>query len=66
MYNILITYQSKNVLSITGIIFTVFLGHDEHLQAFECPVAVQSVTNKDHLSSLHLGSYIVLTAIKSL
>jgi hypothetical protein len=39
-YNTLFTYTSKNILLIMGIIFSVFLGPDEHLQVFDCPVAV--------------------------
>jgi len=65
MYNIVVTYKSKHVLSITGIILTVFLGHDEQLQVFECLVAVRSVTREHNVSSLHLGGYLLLTATKS-
>jgi hypothetical protein len=30
-YNTLLTYASKNIVLIIGIIFSVFLGPDEHL-----------------------------------
>jgi hypothetical protein len=40
-YNTLFAYTSKNTLT-TGIVFGVFLGPDEHLQVFECLVAVVS------------------------
>jgi len=65
MYNRLVTYKSKHVLSITGITLTVFFGHDEHLQVSECLVPVRSVTRKHHVSSLHLGGYLLLRATKS-
>jgi hypothetical protein len=43
----------------------VFLGPDEHLQVFECPVAVQSAISEGHLSSQYQGGYVRLTANKS-
>jgi hypothetical protein len=57
-YNTLFTYTIKNILLIIG---SVFLGPDEHLQGFECPVAVWSVIRDHHLSSQHQGDYILLT-----
>ena len=33
-YNTLYTYTSKNILLVIGIIFSVFLRPDEHLQVF--------------------------------
>jgi hypothetical protein len=39
-YNTLFTYTSTNILLISGIIVSVFLVPDEHLQVFEWPVAV--------------------------
>jgi len=38
-YNTLFTYTSKNILLVIGLIFSVFLGPDEHLQVYECPFA---------------------------
>jgi hypothetical protein len=38
-----------------------FLGPDEHLKVFECPVAVWSVISEDHLSS-NQGDYVIMTA----
>jgi hypothetical protein len=64
-YNPLFTYTSSNILLLSGIIFSVFLGPDEHLQVFECPVAVWSVASEDRLSSQHHGGYVFLTANKS-
>ena len=43
------------------IIFSVFVGKDEHLYVFECPVAVRSVISEDHVSSQHQGGYLLLT-----
>ena len=37
--------------------FGVFRGPDEHLQVFECPVAVWSVIGKHHLSSQQRSVY---------
>ena len=34
----LFTYTSKNMLLIIGIILSVFLMPEKHLQIFECPV----------------------------
>jgi len=39
----LFTYTSKNILLVIGIIFSVFLGPDEHLQIFECPFAARQL-----------------------
>jgi hypothetical protein len=64
-YNTLFTDRIKSILSITGIILSVFLGPDKHLQVFESLIAVQSVTSEDHLSSHHTGNYVLLTANKS-
>jgi hypothetical protein len=44
MNNTLFIYISKSILLIIGIIFSVFLGPDEHLPFFECMVAVWPVT----------------------
>jgi hypothetical protein len=57
-YNTLFTYTSKSIVLRIGIIFSVFLGPNEHLQVFEYPVAVWSVTSEDHLSSQHQNSYV--------
>jgi len=46
-YNTLFTYISKSIMLIIGIIFSVSLGPDEHLQVFECLVALCSVISKD-------------------
>jgi len=35
----LFTYTSKSIFLLTGIIFGVFLGSDEHLQVSDRPVA---------------------------
>jgi hypothetical protein len=43
----LFNYASKDVVSITGITFTVLLGHDKHLQVCEWPVAVWEVTSDE-------------------
>jgi len=56
----LFTYAIRNILLIIGIIFSVFLGLDGHLQVLECPVAVWSVV-RDHLCSQHNGGCILLT-----
>jgi len=56
-YNTLFTYISKNILLIIGIIFSVSLGPDEHLQVFECPVALWSVISKDLTTSNWLGTF---------
>jgi len=32
------TYTSKNILLIIDVMLSVFLGSEEHLQMFECPV----------------------------
>jgi hypothetical protein len=64
-YTILFTYIHNNIVLIIAIIFNVFLGPDEHLHVFECPVAVWSLISEDYLSSQHQGSYILLTANKS-
>jgi len=53
--------QSKNILLIIGLIFSVFLGPDEHLQVSECPVAVWSVISEVHLPALYQGCYIFFT-----
>jgi hypothetical protein len=39
-YNTLFIYTRKNILLIVGIIFSVLLVPDKHLQVFECPVVV--------------------------
>jgi len=49
-----------------GIVFSVFLGPDERVQAFECPVAVWSVISEYRHSSQHQGGNLHLTANKSL
>ena len=54
------TYAIRNILLIIGIIFSVFLGPDGHLQVFECPVAVWSVV-RDHLCSQRNGGCVLLT-----
>jgi hypothetical protein len=64
-YNTLFTSKSKNTL-IIGIVFIVFLGPDECLQAFECPVAVLSVISEYRHSSQYQGGTLHLTANKSL
>jgi len=61
----IVPYTSKNMLLIIGIIFSVIFGLGEHLQVFECPVAVWSVISEDYLSSHHQGSYLLLTANES-
>jgi len=48
--------MAVNVL-ITDIIFSAFLGPDEYLQDYECPVGVWSVTSEDHLSSERLPTF---------
>jgi len=65
MYNTLYTYTSKYILLIVGITFSGFVRPVEHLQVFECPVAVWSVISEDHLSLHHQGVYILLTVNKS-
>jgi hypothetical protein len=55
-------YTSENVLLIIGIMFNVFFGLGEHLQVFECPVAIWSAVSKNYLSSQHQGSDLLLTA----
>jgi hypothetical protein len=64
-YNTLYTYTSKIILWIVGIIFIGFLRSVEHLQVFECPVAMWSVTSADHLSSHHQRGHMLLTVNKS-
>jgi hypothetical protein len=49
--NTLFSYTSKNILLVLGLIFSVFLWPDEHLQVSECPVAVLSVISEVHLST---------------
>jgi len=46
-------------------IFSAFLGPENHLQIFECPVALLSVISENHISSQRQGCYILLTANKS-
>jgi len=53
------------MLLIFGIIFIVLFGLGEHLQVFECPVAVWSVISEEYLSSQYQGSYLLLTANES-
>jgi hypothetical protein len=65
-YNTLFTNKSKNILIIIGTVFSVFLGPDERMQAFECSVAVWSVISEYCHSSQHQGSNPHLTADKSL
>ena len=66
MCNTLFTYTSKKFSVIfCFIIFSVFLGPDERVQYFECPVAMWSVISEDHLSSQHQGAYLPLTTDKS-
>jgi hypothetical protein len=60
------TNKSKNVLIIIGIVFTVFLGPDECLLAFVCPVTVFAVISEYHHSSQHHGGNLHLAANKSL
>jgi hypothetical protein len=60
-HNTLFTCTSKNIPLMIGIIFSVFLGPYEHLQIFECPVAVWSVISQVYLSSQHQGGYVLLT-----
>jgi hypothetical protein len=62
---IIFTYRNKNSLLIICIIFSGFLGPHEHLQVFECPVALWSVISEDRLSSQHQGGYVLSTARKS-
>jgi hypothetical protein len=50
--------QSRNILLIIGMIFSAFLGPENHLQNFECPVAPSSVISENHISSQRQGSYI--------
>jgi hypothetical protein len=57
--NTLFTYTSKYILLILGIILSVFRVPDERLLVFECPVAVWSVINEDHLSSERHGGYVL-------
>jgi hypothetical protein len=56
----LVSYTSKYILLINGFIFSVSLGHDEHLRVFEYPVALWPVINADRDSSHHRGSYVLL------
>jgi len=44
------TYTSRNILLITGIMFSVSLAPDKYLQVFKCLVAVWPVISEDHLS----------------
>ena len=53
----LFIYTSKNILSINGIMFSVFRGPDEHFQVFEYPVALWSVIREDHLLSQNQEGY---------
>jgi hypothetical protein len=48
-----------------GIAFSMFLGPDERLQVFECPVLVLSVISEDHLSLQHQDGYVLLTTNRS-
>jgi len=64
--NTLFTNKSKNILIIVGIVFSVFFGPDECLQAFECPVTMLSVISEYYHSSQHQGGNLHLTANKSL
>ena len=62
VYNTLLNYTSKHVLSITGsIILSVLNRHDEHLQDFECPFAVWEVMSEDRLSSLRQDGFVLFT-----
>jgi hypothetical protein len=63
-YKTSFTYTGKHVLSIIGVIFSVFLGSDEQLHVFECAVAVRSVIGEDGLPSRQ-GGYVLLAANKS-
>ena len=57
-YKTLFTYVSKYILLIIGIIFSVSLGPDDHLQVFQSPVALWSVISKDLLTtSRWLGTF---------
>jgi hypothetical protein len=58
-YNTLLTNASKNILLISSIMFSVFLGPDEHLQVFECAAAVCLGISEDHLSSQHQCVYVM-------
>ena len=58
----LFLYINKNIPLIIVIILRVFHGPNEHLQVFECPVAVWSVIRADNLSSQYQNGYIILTA----
>ena len=40
---------------------SVFLGSNEHLQVFGCPVALWSEIGEDNLPAQHEGSYVLLT-----
>jgi len=44
MHNTLFIYISKNILLITGIMFSVLLEPDKHLPFFKGTVAVWTVT----------------------
>jgi hypothetical protein len=43
-YNTLFTYTSKSILLVIDLIFSVFLGPDEHLQVSECLFAARQIT----------------------
>ena len=55
------SYTSKNIILIIGLVFSVFLGPEEHLKVSACPVAVWSVINEVHLSARCQGCYILFT-----
>ena len=44
-------YTTSNIVIITGVAFSMFLGPDERLQDCECTVALWSVISEVHLSS---------------
>jgi len=60
-YNTFFSYTSKNILLIIGLVLSVFVGHDEHLQDSECPVAVWPVISEIYLSAQYQGCYILFT-----
>jgi hypothetical protein len=45
--------------------FGAFRAPDEHLQVFECPVAVWTVISEDRLSSHNQSGYVFLTTNNS-
>jgi len=58
--------QSNNIILITGMILSAFLGPENHLKIFfKFPVALSSVISENHISSQRQGCYVLLTANKS-